>query len=542
MSPLLTATIFLTFAWSQPEPPSEQTLPVQGAVQAAVSFDATVDVQGGGGGGAEPVSSETSFTGAVWRERWYFTVGGAATRPQRFCCDGERIWLFGQSVVMIDPAERQFAIPISAWWIPQMLQVGDRLWGPFDPLHGRMGHTRFGVAPQLSDSESGERVARFAWSLGSTESEYRYRYRRVEERWLWNQTEFTQRRRMKDGTVVVEARSVESMDDPVRVGDALYARRLHAQGWVGDPRKPSAPLEPATKTIGTLHRVEPIQASAFDAEFAGLMTLSPGVRVLDRTRPAVLTFVVGQPEADFDGVGYDFTGALASRPSDSELMDLLRGAKRVVARDQQSVPVDGVQPLGDVGVEVQASGAVTSGGIALEPGRRLDLGMVRFGESPTKTTAKFQLRNTGDKTRTIKAVKASCGCTETAIDQKILAPGATATITTTLTVERAKTYHSSIWVAFEEDAGGAGGPGQVEELQIVAVGVPEKAIRATALKRDAAGDVLTIVLYSTDGKPEGDVGVPKGAESTIASDSGWLPVGGDAKTAKHWIRDIVKKP
>jgi hypothetical protein len=223
-------------------------------------------------------------------------------------------------------------------------------------------------------------------------------------------------------------------------------------------------------------------------------------------------------------------------------MDLLRGAKRVVARDQQSVPVDGVQPLGDVGVEVQASGAVTSGGIALEPGRRLDLGMVRFGESPTKTTAKFQLRNTGDKTRTIKAVKASCGCTETAIDQKILAPGATATITTTLTVERAKTYHSSIWVAFEEDAGSAGGAGQVEELQIVAVGVPEKAIRATALKKDAAGDVLTIVLYSTDGKPEGDVGVPRGAESTIASDSGWLPVGGDAKTAKHWIRDIVKKP
>jgi len=50
------------------------------------------------------------------------------------------------------------------------------------------------------------------------------------------------------------------------------------------------------------------------------------------------------------------------------------------------------------------------------------------------------------------------------------------------------------------------------------------------------------VLYSTDGKPDGDVGVPKGAESTIASDSGWLPVGGDAKTARHWIRDIVKKP
>jgi hypothetical protein len=177
--------------------------------------------------------------------------------------------------------------------------------------------------------------------------------------------------------------------------------------------------------------------------------------------------------------------------------------------------------------------------VLIEPGRQLDLGMVRFGEKPAQVTAKFQFRNTGDKTRTIKAVKASCGCTETAVDQKVLAPGATAMITTTLSVERAKTYHSSIWVAFEEETGGAG---EVEELQIVAVGVPEKAVRATALKKDPAGDVLTIVVYSTDGKPDGDVGVPKGAESTIASDSGWLPVGGDAKTAKHWIRDIVKKP
>ena len=83
---------------------------------------------------------------------------------------------------------------------------------------------------------------------------------------------------------------------------------------------------------------------------------------------------------------------------------------------------------------------------------------------------------------------------------------------------------------------------QIEELQIVAVGVPEKAIRATAMRSDPAGDVMTVVLYSESGKPEGDVGVPKDAEPLIASDSGWLPIGGDASRAKHWIRDIVKKP
>jgi hypothetical protein len=251
---------------------------------------------------------------------------------------------------------------------------------------------------------------------------------------------------------------------------------------------------------------------------------------------------VGEGKVDFDGVGYETTKVLATPPSDVELVELLRSAKRGDARDTQTARTGGGQPGGGDPAAVQASGAGTSSGVVVEPGRRLDLGMVRFGESPAQVNAKFQLRNTGDETRRIKSVQASCGCTKTAVDQKTLAPGATATITTTLTVEHAKTYHSSIWVAFEEGAGDTGGAGRVEELQIVAVGVPEKAIRATALKKDPAGDVLTIVLYSTDGEPEGDVGVPKGAESTIASDSGWLPVGGEAKTAKHWIRDIVKKP
>jgi len=531
--------MIVTLAASQAEPPNELALPTLNAVQAAVSFDATVEVQMADGRGGVLPSSTTAFSGAIWGARWYLADREATGGAQHFCCDGDRIWVIDRSTVALEPLTKQFAIPVSASWLPQMLQVGERMWGAFDPLHGRMSHQGFGVDPMISESEDGERVARFAWSRGSFEWEYEYRFRRVEDRWLWCRKEKIERRRLKDGTTEVQFRSIASMDDPVRVGDALYARRIHSQGWGTDPRKRDGLLEPATTAIGTLQRVEPIEHATFEAELASLTTLSPGVRVLDRTRPGVFTFSVGDREIEFDGVAYDAAKAVSAPTDDLELVELLRSAKRVVERDQKSVPVGGVHALGDVGAGVEASGAVTSGGMLIEPGRQLDLGMVRFGEKPAQVTAKFQLRNTGDKTRTIKAVKASCGCTETAVDQKVLAPGATAMITTTLTVERAKTYYSSIWVAFEEDTGDAG---EVEELQIVAVGVPEKAVRATALKKDPAGDVLTIVLYSTDGKPDGDVGVPKGAESTIASDSGWLPVGGDAKTAKHWIRDIVKKP
>ena len=531
--------MIVTLAASHAEPPNELALPTLHAVQAAVSFDATVEVQMANGRGGVLPSSTTAFSGAIWGARWYLADREATGGAQHFCCDGDRIWVIDRSTVFVEPLTKQFAIPFAASWLPQMLQVGERLWGAFDPVHGRMDSLRLGVDPVISESEDGERVGRFAWSRGSFECEYEYRFRRVEDRWLWFRTEVIERRRLKDGTTEVQFRSIASMDDPVRVGDALYARRIHSQGWGTDPRKRDGLLKPATAAIGTLHRVEPIEHALFEAEFASLTTLSPGVRVFDRTRPGVLAFTVGEEKVDFDGVGYETTKAVAAPPSDVELVELIRSARRGEARDQQTARTGGGQPRGGDPAAVQASGAATSSGIMVEPGRRLDLGMVRFGESPAQVTAKFQLRNMGDETRGIKSVQASCGCTKTAVDQKTLAPGATATITTTLTVERAKTYHSSIWVAFEDDGAGLS---QVEELHIVAVGVPEKAIRATALKKDAAGDVLTIVLYSTDGKPEGDVGVPKGAESTIASDSGWLPVGGDAKTAKHWIRDIVKKP
>jgi hypothetical protein len=538
IAPIL-GSMIVTLSASHAEPPNELALPTLHAVQAAVSFDATVEVQTANGRGGVLPSSTTALSGAIWGARWYLADREATGGAQHFCCDGDRIWVVDRSTVFVEPLTKQFAIPFAASWLPQMLQVGERLCGAFDPVHGRMNSLGSGVDPVISESEDGERVARFAWSRGSFESEYEYRFRRIEDRWLWCRLEQMGRRRLKDGTIEVQSRSIESMDEPVRVGDALYARRIHSQGWVTDPRKRDGLLEPATAAIGTLQRVEPIEHALFEAEFASLTTLSPGVRVFDRTRPGVLAFTVGEGKVDFDGVGYETTKALAAPPSDVELVELLRSAKRGDARDTQTARTGGGQLLGGDPAVVQASGSTTSSGIVIEPGRRLDLGMVRFGESPAQVTAKFQLRNMGDETRRIKSVQASCGCTKTAVDQKTLAPGATATITTTLTVERAKTYHSSIWVAFEDDGAD---PSQVEELHIVAVGVPEKAIRATALKKDAAGDVLTIVLYSTDGKPEGDVGVPKGAESTIASDSGWLPVGGDAKTAKHWIRDIVKKP
>ena len=75
----------------------------------------------------------------------------------------------------------------------------------------------------------------------------------------------------------------------------------------------------------------------------------------------------------------------------------------------------------------------------------------------------------------------------------------------------------------------------------MAIGVPDKAVRAIVRSVSADGDTMSIVMFATDGVPEGEVGVPDGAESMIASDSGWLPIGGDAASAKHWIRDIVQR-
>lgn len=512
------------------------------AIEKCVEFEAAIQTEEGELDGLSVLEKGWLFSGAIHQSRWYFSTRRGSERPPVVFCDGERIWNASVGAVLIDPIGAQLSLPLASYWLPQLLQVGEDLWGPFDPVHGRMLYQRLGVDPTLSESEPGERTVLYAWTLGATRSEYRYQFRRVGELWFFSQVESLKLVRGPDGGFTPYSRSVTSMDEPIRVGDALYARKLRAQGWGRNPQRPSEPIELARTTVGLLTKVTPFEPASFEAELERLKALPEGTRVIDRSRPAVLSLSLGSRAVDFDGVGYEFATAVAAPPTDSELMDLLRSAKRDVRRDQAAVPLGGARPRAERNPAVRASGAVTSGEVLIEPGRQLDLGVVRFGESPAQVTASFQLRNTGDETRTIKSVQASCGCTKTAVDQKVLAPGATATITTTLTVERAKTYHSSIWVAFEEGAGDTGGAGRVEELQIVAVGVPEKAIRATALKKDPAGDVLTIVLYSTDGKPEGDVGVSKGAESTIASDSGWLPVGGDAKTAKHWIRDIVKKP
>ena len=468
----------------------------------------------------------TVFEGAHSGPRWLLV-----SESFRAACDGERIWRRDGATVFVEPISNQSSVPLEAWVLPYLLQTGDRLTSRWTDSHGRW--TPSSRNAEVSAPSAEERRITYSWNSGGWREQRMLSFRRYDNGWFC--FEDTSEGLADDRS---NGRSVYRMSDPVVVGAGLCARRLHSQGWILSERDPAV-LEPASGFVGELLSAEPLEAAEFDVRLAKSIAIATGDRVIDRTRPAVLTFMVGARAADFDGVGYEFATAVATPPTDSELMDLLRSAKRDAGRDQRTVPAGGARPPGGGAPAIRASGAVTSSGVLIEPGRQLDLGMVRFGENPAQVTAKFQLRNTGDKTRTIKAVKASCGCTETAVDQKVLAPGATATITTTLTVERAKTYYSSIWVAFEEETGGAG---EVEELQIVAVGVPEKAVRATALKKDPAGDVLTIVLYSTDGKPDGDVGVPKGAESTIASDSGWLPVGGDAKTARHWIRDIVKKP
>ena len=514
-------------------------LPSLPAIQKCVEFEAAIQTEAGELDGLSVLEKGWLFSGAIHQSRWYLSTRRGSERPQIVFCDGERIWNASVGTVLIDPIDAQLSLPLASYWLPQLLQVGEDLWGRFDPNLGRFTPASWDLEPSVEESPEGDRTVVYAWTAGAVRSEYRYRFRRVGELWFFSQLEKLQLVRGPDGGFTPYSRSVTSMDEPIRVGDALYARKLRSQGWSPNPQRPSEPIDLARTTVGLLTKVAPFEPKSFEAELERLKTLPQGTRVIDRSRPAVLSLSLGARAVDFDGVGYEFATAIAAPPSDSELMALLRSAKRDAGRDQTAVPLGGARPRAGRNPAIRASGAVTSGEVLIEPSRQLDLGMVRFGENPAQVTAKFQLRNMGDETRGIKSVQASCGCTKTAVDQKTLAPGATATITTTLTVERAKTYHSSIWVAFEDDGAGLS---QVEELHIVAVGVPEKAIRATALKKDAAGDVLTIVLYSTDGKPEGDVGVPKGAESTIASDSGWLPVGGDAKTAKHWIRDIVKKP
>jgi len=535
----LVAYLALASCFSGDGTATDGGLPPLPAIQKCVEFEAAIQSEEGELDGLSVLEKGWLFSGAIHQSRWYFSARHGSERPQVMFCDGERIWNTSFGTAVIDPINAQLSLPLASYWLPQLLQVGEALWGPFDPDLGRLDPASWDLEPSVEESPQGDRTVVYAWTSGATQSEYRYQFRRVGELWFFSQVEMSLLVRGPEGGLTPYSRSVTSMDEPIRVGDALYARKLRGQGWSPNPRKPSAPIDLARTTVGLLKKVAPLEPRSFEAELERLKTLPQGTHVLDRSRPAVLSLSLGARAADFDGVGYEFATAVATPPTDSELMDLLRSAKRDAGRDQRAVPAGGARPPVGGAPAIRASGAVISSGVLIEPGRQLDLGMVRFGENPAQVTAKFQLRNTGDKTRTIKAVKASCGCTETAVDQKVLAPSATATVTTTLTVERAKTYHSSIWVAFEGDGSA---PGQVEELQIVAVGVPEKAIRATALKKDPAGDVLTIVVYSTDGKPDGDVGVPKGAESTIASDSGWLPVGGDARTAKHWIRDIAKRP
>ena len=514
-------------------PPSESASPIPLPIDAQpFKFKAVIERLSGLVPDDADASKGVFVEGALSGPRWHLESQGL-----RITCDGERIWRRDGRTIFLEPISSQSAVPVEAWTLPYLLQSGDKITGRWTSSNGRW--TRWSAMPEIAAPSADERRVVYAWNRGGMKYQHAYSFKRIGEKWFL--TEYASNESFGDRSY---GRSVYRMSEPLVVGIGLCARRLHAQGWNQSTRNPEV-LEPASGFVGELLEAEAIEANVFDSQLAAWITIPEGISVLDRTRPAVLRFVAGQRAVDIDGIGYEFETALGAPPNDSELMGLLRTARRKVEFDRKEGPEGTAQLREADGTPIQSSLAVTSGGLRIEPGRRLDLGMVRFGESPTKTAAKFQLRNTGDKTRTIKSVNASCGCTETAVDQKILAPGATATITTTLTVERAKTYHSSIWVAFERDAGGAGdaaGPEQIEELQIVAVGVPEKAIRATALRKDPAGDVLTMVLYSTGGKPEGDVGVPKGAESAIASDSGWLPVGGDAKAAKHWIRDIVKRP
>lgn len=536
MSINATLIAFLVTPFWTVDPPSETTL--RSLHSECFAFDAVIDavidaVKGPLEGEAPDGADGALLSGASDGPRWYlesderFANGGSLSSV----CDGSRIWVRTSGVVFLEPIGKQFSVPFPALWLAPLLQIGEDLTSKWMSDKGRW--RQFGNEPTLTESAPNECTLTYAWGGDPYPfNEYRYTFRRVGEAWFWSGIKSAEFHLAADGSRITHFHSVMSMEEPIAVGSGLCATRIRSEGWVRAGRDRRGELKLARTTAGRLLHAALLDRADFDREILRRMTLQEGTTVLDRTPSAVLRFVVGSRVVDFDGVSYELASPVMTPPTDRELIEHLRSAKRLASSD--SAVLNSSARGAELAQGVHASASVTSNGVRIEPGRSLDLGAVQFGDTPKQVDASFQLTNVGVQARAIKSVKASCGGTQTKADRLSIEPGATATISTMLTVERSKTYHSSIWIAFED--------GQVEELHIVAVGVPEKAVRATAVKQDPAGDVLTIVLHSNEGKPSGDIGIPSGAEAMLASDTGWLPVGGDADNAKHWIRDIVKRP
>jgi hypothetical protein len=504
-------------------------------------FDFRVSFQDDYASTPEPIDNEWSIEGACFGSRWHMTTirEGAGGRAD-IACDGARVFIRTGSSVIIEPLAQR-SIPMELWSLAPLLQLGSELYGDATTVGGSRWSTLAGGG-RVTQSEPSEQLSEFAyeWRLpdGVVLDRMVHAIETVNGKPFFRSTMSESFRGETSAKVKSIMTSEMKVEGEFAVGEGLVGKSLKARCWMHGPSGGEGALPLLRTMSGTLDRCAVLDETEFDRRLASRTTLAAGMRILDRTRPAVLGFNVGEAACSFDGVSYQLSSALNSPPTDLELMQLLREAThdnseletRVAKHGGSRVAADPLAPL----VPPTSIKTASNDGLIIEPSRVVDLGVVRFANLPTTAQAVFRVRNASEQARPIKSVKASCGCTATSADCTSIDPGATATITTTLTVERAKTYHSSIWIAFED--------GQIEELQIVAVGVPEKAIRATAMRSDPAGDVMTVVLYSESGKPEGDVGVPKDAEPLIASDSGWIPIGGDASRAKHWIRDIVKKP
>ena len=542
---------FLLASVVPPPQTAEPPLPVLLANRECFSFEASF--QAAQGDAAFDEHEGWRVQGACYGTQWYLQVSSATNPIEHALCDGSRIWSRSGKSLILNPIT-QMAIPMGAWYLSGMLQLGERLEAPWSDETCRWQAWMLELEPSIEQPTPEHKNVSYEWTKGGPAGKMlhteTYQFVLVNGQWFWKAHQQSEHWLAEDGSRSLQWRSISEMDWPVAVGGALCATRVRGQGWAPLPRDPSGSPTLARTVVGTLVHATPLDPAEFDREMSARTTLAAGASVLDRSRAGPLQFVVGTRSCTFDGIEYQFPLAFTSALSDLEFTQRLREATldALVVRPRDKASGAGpVAASSDTPVIVLAQrlAASTSDRLLIEPSRTVDLGMVHFGETPAKTQATFRIRNTSDVKQTITSVKASCGCAQTKADREVIEPGETATITTTLSIERAKTYHSSIWVVFEaanQQKGQHGEKPHIEELQVVAVGVPEKAVRATAVKCDPSGDVMTIVLYSESGRPEGDVGVPQGAEGLIASDSGWMPIGGDASRAKHWIRDIVKQP
>ena len=536
----LGAHLSLTLALSGSGVWDDEAVPPLRAGHECIAFDAVIQSEEGELDDSKLLTDGWTLQGAMRGERWYLTQSRGSQVADRVCYDGTRFWIWENGGVTVYQTANHFSRPFEAAWLPYLLQMDAQLRGPGSGSHEGLDFPAVGWERSVDLSTQDQRTISYTSKHRASRDNYRHTLRSVAGAWFCHRMEWQRTRVASDRSETPLLRVVTVMEEPFAVGDALAVKKMRTQAWTPNPRlKSTDPIDLARTTVGVLRSAVLFDPAAFDAQLALRTTLALGTKIIDYSHRGVLTFTVGERDIEFDGLGYELVNALAAPPSDAELMEALRTAKREPARDSAIPQVARALGGGVTRAVVRSQPTqTTSGDIVITPGRCIDLGLALFGDMPAQARATFALRNVGDTTRTIESVTTSSVDSKVSIDRRVLAPGEVAIVTSTLFVARAETCHTSVVVEF---AGDGAASAQREELQVVAIGVPQVAIRATALTRGCSGEIRTIVCYSRFGEPAGDIAVPKGAESIIASDSGWLPVGASKRSALHWIRDIVKK-